>query len=289
MYWPAAGRFVSADTVVPGPGNPQAFNRYAYVRNSPLVRIDPTGHEDCAAGDTPCWTAQWEWNNRWYEAHGMFWNPSGGGWNILGASRFRDIGVLLDTLAEYLPGFASLAPPPGWDPIQGWLGDFFQHEAVVGFFATVIRPGTQMHVLIPGGGWYGGDGWADLVDGNQIWEVKPDKAPWNTGEAYRQLMNYVSHRPGSVPGGLYHFMVPYNDDTILMVRSNPREPGVLYYTPVKRTTAPASQTAFDVVARATLAALLALLSQAGQSGPGYGPVFAPGGGCNPVYSPGMCQ
>jgi RHS repeat-associated protein len=44
MYWPAAGRFVSADTVVPGPGNPQAFNRYSYVLNNPLRLIDTDGH-----------------------------------------------------------------------------------------------------------------------------------------------------------------------------------------------------------------------------------------------------
>ena len=44
MYWPAGGRFVSADTVVPGPGNPQAFNRYMYVLGNPLRFTDPTGH-----------------------------------------------------------------------------------------------------------------------------------------------------------------------------------------------------------------------------------------------------
>ncbi len=45
-YSPALGRFVSADTIVPGAGNPQAFNRYMYVRGSPLGRIDPSGHDD---------------------------------------------------------------------------------------------------------------------------------------------------------------------------------------------------------------------------------------------------
>ncbi|MCB0045348.1 MAG: hypothetical protein KDD92_07960 [Caldilineaceae bacterium] len=30
------GRFVSADTLVPDPGNPQDLNRLAYVRNNPL-------------------------------------------------------------------------------------------------------------------------------------------------------------------------------------------------------------------------------------------------------------
>jgi RHS repeat-associated protein len=38
------GRFVSADTVVPESGNPQAFNRYSYVYNSPLKYTDPSGH-----------------------------------------------------------------------------------------------------------------------------------------------------------------------------------------------------------------------------------------------------
>ncbi|MBU1751451.1 MAG: RHS repeat-associated core domain-containing protein, partial [Chloroflexi bacterium] len=43
-YDPLLGRFVSADTVVPGAGNPQAFNRYSYVLNNPLRYVDPTGH-----------------------------------------------------------------------------------------------------------------------------------------------------------------------------------------------------------------------------------------------------
>ncbi len=44
-YSPALGRFISADTIVPGAGNPQAFNRYMYVRGNPLSAIDPSGHE----------------------------------------------------------------------------------------------------------------------------------------------------------------------------------------------------------------------------------------------------
>jgi RHS repeat-associated protein len=44
MYSPSLGRFVSADAVIPNPGNPQDLNRYAYARNSPLVYADPDGH-----------------------------------------------------------------------------------------------------------------------------------------------------------------------------------------------------------------------------------------------------
>ncbi len=42
--WPFAGRFISPDTLVPSPGNPQALNRYAYVNNNPLRYKDPSGH-----------------------------------------------------------------------------------------------------------------------------------------------------------------------------------------------------------------------------------------------------
>lgn len=35
---------VSADTIVPDPGNPQAWNRYSYVNNNPINLTDPSGH-----------------------------------------------------------------------------------------------------------------------------------------------------------------------------------------------------------------------------------------------------
>ena len=50
-YHPALGRFISADTIVPSPGDPQALNRYAYVQNNPLKYTDPTGHALWAGGE----------------------------------------------------------------------------------------------------------------------------------------------------------------------------------------------------------------------------------------------
>jgi RHS repeat-associated protein len=44
FYDPSLGRFTSADTIVPNPGNPQLFNRYSYAGNSPIVYNDPDGH-----------------------------------------------------------------------------------------------------------------------------------------------------------------------------------------------------------------------------------------------------
>ncbi len=45
FYDPVLGRFVSADTLVPEPGNPQSLNRYSYCLGNPLAGGDPTGHQ----------------------------------------------------------------------------------------------------------------------------------------------------------------------------------------------------------------------------------------------------
>ena len=50
FYSPKLGRFLSADTIVPGAANPQAYNRYSYANNSPIMYIDPTGHTSACVG-----------------------------------------------------------------------------------------------------------------------------------------------------------------------------------------------------------------------------------------------
>jgi RHS repeat-associated protein len=44
FYSPLLQRFLSADSIVPAPGYPQALNRYAYVYNSPLKYVDDSGN-----------------------------------------------------------------------------------------------------------------------------------------------------------------------------------------------------------------------------------------------------
>jgi len=49
-YDPYLNRFLSPDTIVPDPTNPQSFNRYSYVYNNPLAYIDPDGHDPIFLG-----------------------------------------------------------------------------------------------------------------------------------------------------------------------------------------------------------------------------------------------
>jgi RHS repeat-associated protein len=44
-YDAAIGRFISPDTTVQNPANPQTLNQYSYCLNNPLKFIDPSGHE----------------------------------------------------------------------------------------------------------------------------------------------------------------------------------------------------------------------------------------------------
>jgi len=55
FYSPKLGRFLSADSIVPQPFNPQSLNRYSYGLNNPVRYTDPTGHmvaSDIQGGDS---------------------------------------------------------------------------------------------------------------------------------------------------------------------------------------------------------------------------------------------
>ena len=43
-YDPDIGRFITPDTIVQAPADPQTLNRYAYCRNNPSIYTDPSGH-----------------------------------------------------------------------------------------------------------------------------------------------------------------------------------------------------------------------------------------------------
>ena len=51
FYDAALARFISADTIVPQPGDIKSYDRYAYVYNNPICYTDPSGHTICMDGE----------------------------------------------------------------------------------------------------------------------------------------------------------------------------------------------------------------------------------------------
>ena len=59
-YDPAIAHFTQADSLIPGAGSPQAWDRYAYVFNNPLKYTDPSGHNPrCGPDGVYCDDNQW--------------------------------------------------------------------------------------------------------------------------------------------------------------------------------------------------------------------------------------
>jgi RHS repeat-associated protein len=53
-YDPVVGRFLAADAVLPDAGYLASFNRYSYVGDNPVMRIDPTGDYLCQGSKAQC-------------------------------------------------------------------------------------------------------------------------------------------------------------------------------------------------------------------------------------------
>ena len=70
------GHFIQADTIIPGAGNPLAFNRYAYVTYNPIRYTDPSGHWFSGDHYDPA-SAEGEEQVEWEEMHRRATEPLG--------------------------------------------------------------------------------------------------------------------------------------------------------------------------------------------------------------------
>jgi RHS repeat-associated protein len=125
------GRFVSPDTIVPTPADPQSFNRYTYAANDPLDRVDPSGHRDITFERRyDRWNAIAAWS-----AEDITSGPPNGSLTQL---------VPYDTAAAF---WTRLAVKGGstHDPFAGWKAGLDDP------FAQFMRPGGG-DVINPAGG-----------------------------------------------------------------------------------------------------------------------------------------
>jgi RHS repeat-associated protein len=77
FYDPSLGRFISADTIIPNPGNVLDWDRYSYVRNNPLKYIDPTGHFCDMVGSNQICSADPDSNGHWLPSPDFVYDPVG--------------------------------------------------------------------------------------------------------------------------------------------------------------------------------------------------------------------
>jgi tRNA(adenine34) deaminase len=63
-------RWIQPDTIIPDPYNPQDWDRYAYVRNNPVINADPTGHMLDQGGGAASMGDDW-WKKRQDKTHSL--------------------------------------------------------------------------------------------------------------------------------------------------------------------------------------------------------------------------
>jgi len=169
MYKAEWGLFTKADSIIPDPFEPQAFNRYSYAKNNPFRYIDPDGFAYCDAvqgcvqlvdvsggvhTSGPLTLEEGELGE-YSEYNGYEYNPpwsvdkapegKNQFWNQLVGDLFTAIGFSLSTSPFSFTGRTSIAPPkPGDDVLseaskKGFSSDellqkhFAKHKDEFGF------------------------------------------------------------------------------------------------------------------------------------------------------------
>lgn len=230
-YDPLLGRFLSADSIVPDPANPQALNRYSYVYNRPTVLIDPSGHSPCSGKSNNDF-----WECRWYTAHG--YELLGGNWSqCLACASFEDEGILRDTLGEAGIQFTNSL-------FKSWALDEITAVAQgVIDLANKVGSSGQLHSLLGGGAtilhrdlfpWFlGGNVPANtypavdtsvVIFWNHLFQRDSSGAllnlPWIRGTAVHELAHIIDYNYKSLPGGVRPSAVAPSSDVSDYAREN---------------------------------------------------------------------
>ena len=213
FYDPALGRFISADTIVPEPGNPQSMNRFSYVLGNPMRFVDPDGHDPCTyygADSAACIVYR-----AWLEGPSVSFE---GGWSmehravvLEGASAVAQAlqrSVQGDRTAAIVQAYVFGGDPKSYSSISDcWeLSTRGMFQKVYG---TVRFDHIDTYPRTPAGGIY----WAETFTrrGQEIIEVNNwafDADNFTSHNPVHELGHAFAHRTGG-PDGFPR--VPYDD------------------------------------------------------------------------------
>jgi hypothetical protein len=159
-YLPRAARWLSADIIVPDPGNPQSLNRFAYVLGNPLKYIDPSGHIEEGEYERALWIVEW------LARHGVYIDV--------------DFGWRENPTMSPAPG-ERVAPIVGWDP---GLWEYSDLEVVKAAVATYRREAGSV------------DATRMALAGVTIRRVSAGKTAYYEGLSLITLADYTFQQPG---------------------------------------------------------------------------------------------
>lgn len=137
-YVPGLGRFASADTIVPDPGDPQSFNRYSYTLNNPIKYRDPSGHIVCAGSVERCDPAGYFFKSRL-----SYWNPLSypatttiDGKRVNPPNSSDVTGWLTDEMVS------AASSQTVMDMQEFWQGDITDKAGVLAAWTSLVRTGA---------------------------------------------------------------------------------------------------------------------------------------------------
>ena len=191
------GRFTQADSIVPGPGNPQSWDRYAYVKNNPVRYSDPTGHYEFE--NDPDDPANLDWAKNWS-------NPI--------TYNLWDLVPVVTDIRQIVRGSQNLtwaSKQPGFENQQSAMQDWYNNCYGQCHYQDFVDPGSQQTIMggpmphIPLVDKYSegmgdvGSGVTDLIITTVIVEVSLSKiqifskggASWHLGLETKNNMNII--------------------------------------------------------------------------------------------------